>query len=264
MIRGNKFFAKENKGKIAVAIAVIILIPVIIGLLLNIPLGGYTIGSEDSWVGFHGGYIGGITGGIVAYFIAKLQIDTMRAEQEKVFNDNYLRTFLKIENYLEKTESLLNGHESAVNKMLKHILSEEDASSEDNPSTKRAQLRSSETSLQELNETSLKIESFEKVLKEIPAEYIPIEVFKDFINLIEMLEKLKKDVQRFVSRGNEILTLRSPALTGEGVNARASATTEQHIIKDRNQELLQDFFKYQKAIKKHYSTEAKVKQVINK
>lgn len=259
MLRGNTVFAKENKGKIAVAIAAIILIPVIIGLLLNIPLGRYTIGSEDSWVGFHGGYIGGITGGIVAYFIAKLQIDAMRAEQEKVFNDNYLRTYLKIENYLEKTEPLLNGQESAVNKMTKHIFSEGDARSEKNFSIKKAQLQSSESSLLELNEISLEIESFEKVLKEIPAEYIPIEVFKDFTNLILLLEKLKKDLKEFISLGNEILKLRSPGLTNEGVNVRATATSQQYLIRDRNGELLTEFYEYKEAIETYYSNEGKVK-----
>ncbi|WP_133257406.1 hypothetical protein [Planococcus halotolerans] len=68
--------------------------PSLISLILNIPIGKYTIGSEDAWVGFCGGYIGGIAGGIVAFYIAKLQIDEMGRGQNKVFTDNYSRSYL--------------------------------------------------------------------------------------------------------------------------------------------------------------------------
>lgn len=69
-------------------------------------------------------------GGIVAYFIAKLQIDEMRTEQKAAVDDNYRKAYLKIENYLEKTEPLLNGQGSVVNIIHHHLDSEYNASME--------------------------------------------------------------------------------------------------------------------------------------
>lgn len=48
--------------------------PIILGQLLRFPLGHWTIGNEESWVGFFGNYSGGIIGGIVAFIVARFQI----------------------------------------------------------------------------------------------------------------------------------------------------------------------------------------------
>ncbi|KMY49587.1 hypothetical protein [Peribacillus loiseleuriae] len=61
---------KEIKAKkinfIYLIPVIIIVTPILLGLLLNIPGGKLTIGDEGSWVGFFCNYSSGIIGGIVA------------------------------------------------------------------------------------------------------------------------------------------------------------------------------------------------------
>jgi hypothetical protein len=63
-------------------IHVFVVPPIIIGQILRIPTGQYTIGQEGDWIGFFGNYSGGIIGGLVAYFIAKEQIKADKEERE--------------------------------------------------------------------------------------------------------------------------------------------------------------------------------------
>lgn len=57
--------------------------PTIISQIIRAPLGHWTIGGEDAWIGFLGNYSGGVLGGIVAFLVASDQIKKQR-EQEKV------------------------------------------------------------------------------------------------------------------------------------------------------------------------------------
>src|SRR5690625_297551 len=52
-----------------------LLIPIILGQVLRVPLGYLTIGEEGDWVSFFGNYSGGIIGGIVAFLVARNQIE---------------------------------------------------------------------------------------------------------------------------------------------------------------------------------------------
>lgn len=170
------------------------------GLILNIPLGRFKIGSEDSWVSFHDGYDGGITGGIVAYFIAKLQIDEMRTEQKAAVDDNYRKAYLKIENYLEKTEPLLNGQGSVVNIIHHHLDSEYNANMEKNEGFRKGYLEFAEKTLVDLKGIDAEINQFQSVLREIPSEYIPTKIFKDSINLTWNLNKIHESNKEFLEK----------------------------------------------------------------
>lgn len=88
-----KSFSKTDLKPLLVIVPLVILIPLITGFVLNLPLGKYTIGDENAWVAFHGSYIGGVTGGLVAYFIARMQINQLRRETEL----NHLRFYAAIE-----------------------------------------------------------------------------------------------------------------------------------------------------------------------
>ena len=68
-----KEFIKSNWKKIIIILAIVVITPIIIGLVLNIPTGNLTIGDESSWVCFFGSYTGGIIGGIVALIISSSQ-----------------------------------------------------------------------------------------------------------------------------------------------------------------------------------------------
>jgi len=66
---------------ISIIIVVVILTPIILSQIIRIPTGRFTIGAEDSWVGFFGNYSGGVIGGIVAYLIAKYQLDKQNKKE---------------------------------------------------------------------------------------------------------------------------------------------------------------------------------------
>jgi len=130
--------------KIIVILLVIAVVPIILGQLLRIPTGVYTIGDESAWVGFFGNYSGGIIGGIVAYIIAtneskqtKEQLKQQLHEQEnqekqqKEMIFDIVNLFLKeeidgnigilsrnkyLDNYLEENEQPFQfGHNWSFN-----------------------------------------------------------------------------------------------------------------------------------------------------
>lgn len=71
---------KLNKKYILVAV-LLIAAPMILSQLIRLPFGFLTIGDENSWVGFFGGYIGAITGAVVAFIVARYQITTQFQKQ---------------------------------------------------------------------------------------------------------------------------------------------------------------------------------------
>lgn len=91
---------------------VVILIPIALGLLLNIPTGRFTIGDESSWVGFFGNYSGGIIGGLVAWYIAKTQINEQNTKQikneEEIRFINQLPALIKIKLDLKRMLGSVN------------------------------------------------------------------------------------------------------------------------------------------------------------
>lgn len=54
--------------------------PVIISQVIRIPLGHWTIGDEGTWIGFLGNYSGGILGGIIAFLVARDQVNKQRSQ----------------------------------------------------------------------------------------------------------------------------------------------------------------------------------------
>lgn len=258
MNQGVLEFLKENVWKLTLFSLGIILIPIFIGLILNIPLGRFTIGTEDSWVSFHGGYIGGITGGIVAYFIAKLQIDEMRAEQKAALDDNYRKVYLKIENYLEKTEPLLNGQGSVVNTMLLHLDSEYNASVEKNKGFRKGYLESAEKTLVDLKGINADINQFQSVLNDIPSEYIPTRIFKDFINLTWNLNKIHESIKEFLEKDYIYLVPHSYNPDTFDVNLNANNKDNQYRIMKEMSGLFNEYYVLQENIKNYYLIEEKL------
>ncbi|WP_397537861.1 hypothetical protein [Rummeliibacillus pycnus] len=71
---------KSNRVIIILIVFLVVAIPIIIGQIIRIPLGNWTIGDENSWVSFFGSYIGGVLGGIVAFGVAWIQINNLKKE----------------------------------------------------------------------------------------------------------------------------------------------------------------------------------------
>lgn len=72
---------KLNKKNIAIVGGLLVVAPIILSQLIRLPFGFLTIGDENSWVGFFGGYIGAITGAVVAFIVARYQITTQFQKQ---------------------------------------------------------------------------------------------------------------------------------------------------------------------------------------
>lgn len=255
-------FTKVRRKHIVLFGIILLLLPFILGVFLNIPLGKYTIGSEDSWISFNGSYIGGIiggiTGGIVAFYIAKLQIDEMRREQNRIYNDNYKKTYLKIENYFEKTEPMLNGQESLVNKMLKHTDSESNARDAKNSYERNICMRVAEQSLEDIKKIDEEIKQFKRVLENIPSEYVPIKIYKDFIKLIWTLDELHTDIQEFLNNDFIYLVPHSYNPDNFDTNLNANNAVIQHRVIERNPDLFSEYWKLQEKIKNYYLVESQL------
>lgn len=255
-------FTKVRRKHIVLFGILLLILPFILGVFLNIPLGKYTIGSEDSWISFNGSYIGGIiggiTGGIVAFYIAKLQIDEMRREQNRIYNDNYKKTYLKIENYFDITEPMLNGQGSLVNKMHAHRDSESNASHAKNANDRNIYMRAAESSLDDIKKIDEEIKQFKRVLEDTPSEYIPIEIYKDFIKLIWTLEKLHTDIQEFLNNDYIYLVPHSYNPDNFDQNLNANNAVIQHRIIERNSNLFSEYWELQEKIKSYYLVESQL------
>ncbi|WP_419878003.1 hypothetical protein [Brevibacillus centrosporus] len=60
------------------------------------------VGDSNSWLGFLANYSGGILGGIVAYIVAKIQIDAQKIADKKKEFSGQLPTLVKVKIELEK------------------------------------------------------------------------------------------------------------------------------------------------------------------
>jgi hypothetical protein len=70
--------------------------PIIVNILILIPgIPFITYKSTELWLGFFGNYSGGIVGGIVAFIVAKKQVDDMKALDEEKTKLSH-RPFLRI------------------------------------------------------------------------------------------------------------------------------------------------------------------------
>ncbi|RPK29970.1 hypothetical protein [Paenibacillus xylanexedens] len=95
---------KLNKNYFLVS-GLLIAAPIVISQIIKLPFGDLTIGDENSWVGFFGGYIGAITGAIVAFIVAKYQVTVQNqkqiANEEMLSYINQKPALLKIQYELE-------------------------------------------------------------------------------------------------------------------------------------------------------------------
>ncbi|HGN6586038.1 hypothetical protein OCE25_11485 [Bacillus cereus] len=98
-----KEWMQSNWKKVIGILVIAVATPNIIGGLLNIPAGQFTIGDENAWVSFYGSYTGGIIGGIVALIIASTQLINER-KKNKESQRSFLSAALISVDYPEKIE----------------------------------------------------------------------------------------------------------------------------------------------------------------
>lgn len=106
----------------------IILTPIIISQIIRLPFAKWTIGDENSWVGFFGGYIGGIIGGLVAFFVARYQINEQLRKQ--IANEEILKFISQMPALMKLRYELENVNDS-LKSVLTYINENMDAESDD-------------------------------------------------------------------------------------------------------------------------------------
>jgi uncharacterized membrane protein YgaE (UPF0421/DUF939 family) len=91
--------------------------PVIVNILMFIPSFGLAATNTENWLGFFGNYSGGIVGGIVAYIIAKVQIDHEKEvrETEKREEENFASSLVEIFLYDELKRNLDKISDNIIN-----------------------------------------------------------------------------------------------------------------------------------------------------
>lgn len=83
-----------NRNKVLIILGLIVITsPIIISQLLRVPTGKWTIGDENAWIGFFGGYIGVIIGGLVTYLVFWQTIQHYREKdkQDSLHNEELKR-----------------------------------------------------------------------------------------------------------------------------------------------------------------------------
>jgi len=102
----------ESKGRIiSIAVIFVVALPVITNILglISTPI---TEGNTESWISFFGSYFGGIVGGIlgalIAFGIAKYQIDKQKEYENKKAYTSQLPTLIKVQLELDVISNNLN------------------------------------------------------------------------------------------------------------------------------------------------------------
>ncbi|WP_431810616.1 hypothetical protein [Lysinibacillus capsici] len=192
-----------TRKQLTVIISIIILTPIILGLILNIPGGSLTIGDENSWVGFFGNYSGGIIGGIVAYLIANSQMKhekNQRIQEQGKQDELNQKKILEKENYIKNiiTLYLMDEIKFNLNTILKEVSFIEDV-----------KLRSEKkTTLKRAWSPSLKFSEFEGVKFEL-IKYNNLEVREviEFYKTCKLLSYKPKSDDLTIEDANSLLHL---------------------------------------------------------
>lgn len=192
-----------TRKQLTVIISIIILTPIILGLILNIPGGSLTIGDENSWVGFFGNYSGGIIGGIVAYLIANSQMKhekNQRIQEQGKKDELNQKKILEKENYIKNiiTLYLMDEIKFNLNTILKEVSFIEDVKL-------RAEKK---TTLKRAWSPSLKFNEFEGVKFEL-IKYNNLEVREviEFYKTCKLLSYKPKSDDLTIEDANSLLHL---------------------------------------------------------
>lgn len=121
---------EKMSRKVFILVGAAICTPIIINLIVSIPW-PFASGSLDSWISFYGSYVGGIIGALVAFTIAKNQVETQvklnqdqmefaRQKDNQIREYNQLPYLVKIKFILEEMKGGLKYASDLVNQRIPH------------------------------------------------------------------------------------------------------------------------------------------------
>lgn len=103
LLKYDKERNRLNPEVFAFVIVGVFLIPIFVGYIIHLPQWGLSEAARFVWIGFLGSYIGGVTGGLVAFFVARMQVNQIRKESEELHKQFYAA----IESDLAKLEFIV-------------------------------------------------------------------------------------------------------------------------------------------------------------
>ncbi|MEW4307799.1 hypothetical protein [Rossellomorea marisflavi] len=112
----------------------VMVVPLIISLLLEVPIFSFAKGNVESWIAFWGSYIGALIGAGTVYLVTnlqvkaqrKLQIHAIKAEHENALNReikqfHFKNEIEKIEEFFDLLEDVLDSVSKCVNDFTKYV-----------------------------------------------------------------------------------------------------------------------------------------------
>lgn len=189
-------------------------IPFLVAFILNLPFWEFSIGGEAAWVAFLGSYVGGVTGGLVAFAVARMQINQLRKESEAF----HLRFYAAIESDFASLEmhvpslhhDMKSGIHAYENKQKDDVVSPPRLNTQLRIYERRANApSSSERKVQQVKDVQWNLtnlitnyEEFRKStnsLKSFALSDVPPPIAFEFHELLRGLYRIDNQVEQFIN-----------------------------------------------------------------
>lgn len=194
-----KIFLNDYLKPILFILPLVLIIPIITGAVLKLTYSGYTIGDENAWVAFYGSYVGGVTGGVVAYLVAKMQINQLREEAKL----NHARFYAAIERDMHLLKDQLPS--------LKHHLEYgshayyEIRNKINKEYTRNKQINDLQWNLDLLNSIHSTLIGSMKLLRSFNLSDIPPKIAIEYQSLLRAGDVFDNQISQFIRNEREIL-----------------------------------------------------------
>jgi hypothetical protein len=204
-------FVKSNIKVIFLSSIILLSIPLLVHFLIaqfiDVKL------EYKDFFSIYGSYVGGLIGVLGALYILSIQINNEKRKEEIKEINNYLKCSLIILKSLDDLIILLNdgdrenGKESLINIMHNHLNSESNYKS--NPESNVTDLSSITESLLRLNDSKEDIAEIKTSIENLNEDYIPLEVYKEYKELITILNEVIKYINDFLENDFDVRFLGS-------------------------------------------------------
>lgn len=96
----------KNYNNKIVMIMMVVFIPIFVNFLMSLPC-SWAKGAVGDWISFYGSYLGALIGGIVAFGVARIQIDAQKTSEKNALIIQQLPSVVMIRLELDKIISFL-------------------------------------------------------------------------------------------------------------------------------------------------------------